>query len=170
MKGRISHLVFDLLVVGFLGGLVISAVGWPFETGLFPLAIGVPILVLAVAQFGKDALALGRGAPKGGAAVQESIPDVPTDRSVPFHLVFKRAGGFYGSTIVLYLLVMIVGFHVAVPIFLFAFLRFYGRASWTLVLVLTAGILLLMIGVFDQLLHVPWPESLIGSLLTPTPD
>ena len=170
MTVRISHLVFDLLVVGILGGLVISATRWPFETSLFPLTIGIPILALALAQFGKDALALGNGAPPEGAVAQESIPDVPTDRSVPSHLVFKRAGGFYASTIGLYLLVMIVGFHVAVPIFLFAFLRFYARVSWTLVLVLTAGILLLMIGVFDQLLYVPWPESLISSLLTPTPD
>ncbi len=167
MKGRISYLLFDILVVGLLGGVIISAVQWPFETSLFPLVIGVPIFVLALAQVGKDALAMRRDPSQEGPPVLESIPDVPTDRSVPTHLVFRRAGGFYGSAIGLYLLILVVGFHVAVPLFLIAFLRFYGKASWTLVLVVTSAILVLMFGVFDQLLHVPWPEPLIRSLLTP---
>jgi hypothetical protein len=168
LKNQISNLLFDLLVVGLLGGAVVWATRWPFETALFPLAIGVPVLVLALFQLGKDALALSLGQSQEGSLVQESIPDVPTDRSVPFHLVAKRAGAFYGSAIGLYLLVLIVGFHAAAVFFLVGFLRFYGQASWSLVLLLTAGVLLLMVGLFDQLLHVPWPEPLIRSLFERT--
>lgn len=168
MKGRFSPLLFDLLVVGLLGGVVVSAAQWPFETSLFPLVIGVPIFALALAQLGKDALAMRSDPSQEGTPVLESIPDVPTDRSVPTHLVFRRAGGFYGSAIGLYLLILMVGFHFAVPLFLIAFLRFYAKASWILVLVLTSAILVLMFGVFDQLLHVPWPEPLIRSLFNRT--
>ena len=168
MKGRISYLLFDILVVGLLGGVVVSAAQWPFETSLFPLVIGVPMFALALAQVGKDALAMRSDPFQEGPPVLESIPDVPTDRSVPTHLVFRRAGGFYGSAIGLYLLILMVGFHVAVPLFLIVFMRFYGKASWTLVLVVTSAILALMFGVFDQLLHVPWPEPLIWALLTQT--
>jgi len=117
LKGRFSPLLFDLLVVGLLGGVVVSAAQWPFETSLFPLVIGVPIFALALAQLGKDALAMRSDPSQEGTPVLESIPDVSTDRSVPTHLVFRRAGGFYASAIGLYLLILMVGFHVAVPLF-----------------------------------------------------
>ncbi|NIO06499.1 MAG: hypothetical protein GTO40_00395, partial [Deltaproteobacteria bacterium] len=104
----------------------------------------------------------GEGEPK-----LEGLADVPTERSVPTSLVIRRAGGFYASVIGFYLLVTLFGFHIAIPLFLISFLRFYGNARWPLVIGLTASVLLVTVGIFDQLLHIPWPEPLLKALLSP---
>jgi hypothetical protein len=59
-------------------------------------------------------------------------------------------------------LIQTIGFLSAIPVFTFAYIKVYG-GGWLLSLALalfTWGFVL-----FDVLLHVPWPEPLLYSLL-----
>ena len=61
-------------------------------------------------------------------------------------------------------LIVLVGFPLAVPIFIFAYLKIAGRESWTLTIALTAISWLSMEGLFTRLLHLPFPEGLLFGL------
>jgi hypothetical protein len=61
-------------------------------------------------------------------------------------------------------LIILVGFPLAVPIFVFVYLRIAGREPWMLTIGLTAVAWLLMEGLFDRLLHLPFPEGWIFGL------
>jgi len=58
----------------------------------------------------------------------------------------------------------LVGFPLAVPIFVFAYLKIAGREPWTLTIALTAISWLSMESLFTRLLHLPFPEGLIFEL------
>ena len=49
------------------------------------------------------------------------------------------------------------------PVFVFAYARFYG-ASWRLCAILAAMIAAFIFGIYDQIMHVYWPESVLGDL------
>ena len=61
-------------------------------------------------------------------------------------------------------LILLVGFPLAVPIFVFAYLKIAGEEPWTLTLALTAFSWVSMEGLFNRLLHLPFPEGLIFGL------
>jgi hypothetical protein len=61
-------------------------------------------------------------------------------------------------------LIFLVGFPLAVPIFVFAYLKVAGQEPWTLTIALTAISWLAMDGLFDRLLHLPFPEGLVFAL------
>ncbi|MFQ5852588.1 MAG: tripartite tricarboxylate transporter TctB family protein [Candidatus Binatia bacterium] len=161
MPGQLASIVFDLIVVGILTGAVLSAWEWPFATRLFPLTIGIPVLTVALAQLLREVYLVVRGNIKEGKYREEHIHDIPVDRSVPTALMAARAGGFFGWAAGLFILVLLIGFKVAVPVFLIAFLKYYSRASWPLTIVLVASVLALLLGLFDQVLHVPWPKGVM---------
>jgi hypothetical protein len=44
-------------------------------------------------------------------------------------------------------------------------MRIEGRETWKLSLVLAACVTVFLYVVFDQILHIPWPDSLLGKWL-----
>ncbi|NIO10942.1 MAG: hypothetical protein GTO40_24215, partial [Deltaproteobacteria bacterium] len=84
----------------------------------------------------------------------EEVLDISVDRSVPAADVARRAGGFFGSALALFAMILLVGFRVAIPIFLVVYLQFFSRAKWYVTLFATALVLALMLGVFDRLMNV----------------
>jgi hypothetical protein len=61
-------------------------------------------------------------------------------------------------------LILAVGFLLAVPLFVFLYLRLAGKEGWILTLSLTAVSWLFMEGVFNRLLHLPFSQGWIWSL------
>lgn len=64
--------------------------------------------------------------------------------------------GFYAA-------IRIIGFPTAVPLFVFGYAKTYG-AGWLLSSFLAAAAWALIYGVFEHILHVPWPEPLLAGL------
>ena len=55
--------------------------------------------------------------------------------------------------------IALLGFPVAVPLFLLLYLRLQGGEGWVLSLLLTAGVFAAFYGLFDRLLHLPFPQG-----------
>ncbi len=161
---RASHVLFDFLLVATLAWGVFTAVGWPFETKLFPMTIGVPVLIVAMVQLGKDTFKL-LWQPAAASSPREEILDISVDTSVAAADVARRAGGFFGSALGLFALILLVGFRVAIPVFLAVYLQFYSRASWYVTLLAVSLVLALILGVFDHLMNVPWHRGLLEGYL-----
>lgn len=156
-------LLFDGFFLVLLAAAVATAWQWPFATGLFPLTIAIPVLLVAAAQFARDAFL------KGGAdedsKPRERIRDIEVDRSVPARLVVQRAGTFYLCALGFLAAIMLIGFKLSVPLFMVFYFRRFSRAGWIVTLILTGLLTGLVLGLFDAVLHVAWPDSLLDYII-----
>jgi Tripartite tricarboxylate transporter TctB family len=56
----------------------------------------------------------------------------------------------------------LVGLIPTIPIFIIAFMRVEGGERWRIVIPMAVVMTLFVYGLFDQLLSIPWPGSLLG--------
>jgi tripartite tricarboxylate transporter TctB family protein len=117
---------------------VYSALAWPPKAALFPLTMGIPLLVLAAAQAVIDL---------------RDPPEVPA---------LERSGlAVFAWMAVFIALVLLAGFPIAVPIFVFSYLVIESRERRSLSLVLAAAAWAFFDLVFERLLHFPFEAGLI---------
>ena len=156
-------LLFDAFFFVLLAAAMATARQWPFATGLFPLTVGIPVLLVALVQLARDAVA----GPDHDAEspAPRRVRDIAVDRSVPADRAIRRAGAFYLCALALLASVLLVGFQPALALFLALYLRLVSRAGWGLTLTLAGLVTALVVGVFDNVLYVVWPESLLGHLI-----
>jgi hypothetical protein len=57
-----------------------------------------------------------------------------------------------------------IGLIPTVPIFVIGYMRLEGREPWRLVLPQAICLTLFIYVVFDQLLTIPWPQTLLGNV------
>lgn len=131
--------------------------GWPFRTALFPRLIALPILFLALIELALNIWST--ESEQEGHAVDFQF----TDTTEPA-LARKRTIAIIIWMLGFLMLILLVGFPLAVPIFVFMYLKVAGGESWTLTVVLTAISWFFMEGFFNRLLHLPFPEGLIFGL------
>ena len=142
----------------FLGG-VLTAGRLPFHARVFPWVIGIPTLILCLAQLVMDLLpAKKTGAPDDTAGLM----DLPVDRSVPVSVVVRRAVNTFSWILGFFLFIWLLGFILAVPLFVFSYLTVQARETVGLALVYTAIMVLFLLGIFHYVLHIPWPAGMIS--------
>ena len=150
--------LFSLLLIAVAGYAIVSASSWPFKASLFPLATSIPLAALAAAQLILD-LVRKTEAASGPALDLEFSADVPPDvarRRV--QAIFAWIAGFI-------LLVLLVGFPLAVPVFVFAYLALESGVAWWLTLTLTAVAWGFFHGLFERLLRLPFETGWIQTWL-----
>jgi len=133
--------------------VVVTAVKWPFKTAFFPVLIGIFLFFggaadLLLSLLGKDK------AGKKQAAVDFQLsedvdPAVATRRTL---IAFAWVLGFF-------VLILLVGFTLAVPLLVFLFLKFQAREKWGITLFLTASSLIFFFGLFVWMLNIPFEEG-----------
>jgi len=119
---------------------VYAALRWPPKAALFPLTMGIPLLVLALAQ-----TVMELRAPAGAA-------DAAGGRKVLS--VFGWMGAFIA-------LVVLAGFPIAVPLFVFFYLALESREGWPISLALAAAAWGVFHLLFERLLHFPFEAGFI---------
>jgi len=60
-----------------------------------------------------------------------------------------------------FLAIWLLGFSITVPAMTLLYLRFYARERWTMTIVLTLAAWGFFYGLFEYLLHVPFPDGKI---------
>ena len=135
--------VFSLALAVVAAYAVYTALRWPPKAALFPLAMGIPLLVLALAQTLVE-LRDPAGRDQAPGAGRKTF------------IVFAWMGTFI-------VLVLLAGFPIAVPLFVFSYLVMESREGVGLSIALAAaawgGFHLL----FERLLHFPFEAGLITS-------
>ena len=122
---------------------VYAAMGWPAKAALFPLTMGIPLLALAIAQTAMELR--DRPAQDGARADRRRVL-----------AVFAWMGAFI-------VLVLLGGFPMAVPIFVFLYLVMESREKLLLSIVLAAAAWGAFHLLFVRLLHFPFEDGLIKS-------
>jgi hypothetical protein len=146
--------LFSLLLIAVAGYAVISARHWSFKAALFPLATAIPLFILAGTQLILELFG-GQETTSGPAVELELSTDV--DPAV----ARKRVAGILAWIAGFILLVFLVGFPLAVPVFIFSFLSLQSRVGWRLSFTLTATAWGIFYFLFQRLLNVQFEAGAI---------
>lgn len=145
------ELAFALLLVAVFAYATATALTFPEGARLFPLAIAVPSLVLAVLLV---VISLG----SRGTAVAP-VADADAELAMAPEERRRRTAEIGAWFLGIFVAVYLLGFLVAIPIAALAYLRFAARESWSTSVAIAAVCWALVFGVFDRLLHVPLPAG-----------
>lgn len=159
MKIRPAAL-FSFAALVFFCLFVYEAREWRMQARLYPWAIGIPMLILAIVQVIMDL--------KGVKAKQSSDAtpmDFQFSQDVEPALAKKRAIVMFAWLFGFFAGIVLFGFPIAIALMMFTYLKFQGRESWTLSIVLTIIAWLFFYGLFVKLLTLPFPDGLIQSWL-----
>jgi putative tricarboxylic transport membrane protein len=145
---RRASLALAVLIMIMSGYGVVTATAWPWKAALFPLVIGVPLFCLAAAE-----------------ALWTLFGSAPVDTDAKdFQLSTGKEAGRRTTAAVAWILaffaaVVLLGFPIAVPLFVLLYLKLQGREGWVLSILMTLGVWGVFYGLFDRLLHLPFPTG-----------
>jgi len=134
--------------------LVITALKWPFKTALFPVTIGISVFFMATAVFLMDLF----GKEKSDSS--EAL-DFKLSESGDGEPELKRTINIFLWILGWFLVILLIGFPLSVPIYVMALLRFRGKESWRLTIILTAVAWAFFYGIFIKILNTPFMDGWI---------
>lgn len=149
MHSRAS-LALGVLLMAVAGYSVIAAWAWPWKAALFPLVIGIPLFVLSAIEV----LWVLFGATERGEA-----KDFQFSQDVPEREALKRSAIGGGWILGFFAAIVLLGFPIAVPLFVFLYLKLQGREGWLFSVLFSGAAWLFFYGLFDRLLHLPFPQG-----------
>ena len=122
------------------------------RAALFPMVLGIPCLALAVAVFVQELFNTLRGA-------REKANPGETISSIDSYVIRSRAVSIVAWTLGFFLAIWLLGFVIAVPVASFLYFKFAGREKWTISTLLSLAAGVIFYGLFDYILHLPFPEG-----------
>jgi hypothetical protein len=134
------------------GWAVFSAMEWPLKARLFPLVIGAPVFLLAAVEVLWVLF---------GTAPKERAMEFQLSAHVPAREMLKRTLVAAGWILGFFAAIVLLGFPIAVALFVFLYLRIQGREGWLFCSVFTLVLWAAFHGLFDRLLHLPFPDGWI---------
>lgn len=147
-----KHLMsLGLMVIS--AGVVITALKWPLRAALFPIIIGVSVFFMAIAElllslFGKKEMTL-----------KEAAVDFSLSEGMDQALEIRRTLVIFSWIISFFVLIIFFGFTIAVPLFVFLYLKLQGREGWGTSLILSVSAWVFFFGLFVWLLNTPFQEG-----------
>ena len=145
-------LAFALVLVAVFAYATVTAVSYPEGAKLFPLAIAIPSLVLAV-------LLVVISLRSRGTTVPPKPPDPDDDPTLTPDEQARRTAEIAAWFLGIFAAVYLLGFLVAIPVSAIAYLRIATRESWVTSVAVAGVCWALVFGVFDRLLHLPLPAG-----------
>ena len=152
MPNRAS-LILSLGIMAVSGYAIVAALGWPLKTQLFPLVISVPLFILGALE----AAWVWFSGPRFAQTKDFQRP--PSE--VPASLARQRTLRAWGWIFGFFLATILVGFPVAVPLFVFLYLKLEARESWLFSLIFAGIVWACFYGFLDRLLHLPFASGLL---------
>jgi putative tricarboxylic transport membrane protein len=144
---------FSVLIVAVLAAALWESRDFGFRAGLFPWAIGIPVLVMAVIHLvvqlaGKEKLP------------QAAVSDL--DSKIPPDVMARRTGEIFGWIVGYLAAIWLLGFTLGGTLCTFLALKLGGRERWPITVAITAGVAAFIYFVFDRGLKVPFPPGAIS--------
>src|ERR1700741_4233564 len=116
---RAASLTLSVGIMILAGYGIFAATGWPWKAALFPLAIGIPLFCLAAVE---ALWTLFGSAQTGRNEMEVALTTAPgAQRRIPVAVAWML--GFFCAGVLL-------GFPLAVPLFLFLYLKLQGGEGW----------------------------------------
>jgi TctA family transporter len=145
---------------------------WPFAARIIPSIVGTGAILFCALSLINDVLGLhernggGVAAATAGAPPQNIHMDIASKTAhLPSKIILTRGFLFFGWMAGFAACMALIGLIPTVPIFIISFMRLEGGERWKVVIPMATGVVLLIYVVFDQLLAIPWPPTVLGMLL-----
>ena len=124
--------IFSFCALIFFIVFVYQAQEWRLQARLYPWAIGIPMIILAVIQVILDLKGVRAKQPSDGAPVDFQFstdvdPAVARRRTIN---IFVWILGFFVG-------IVLLGFTITIPLLVFSYLKFQSGESWLLSIILT---------------------------------
>jgi putative tricarboxylic transport membrane protein len=145
-----SAALLTLIIATIIAVALLQSRNFGFRAGLFPWVIGIPTLLLALVQLAKD------------VTRQKKDPDADHE-AIPPEAVRRRTLSIIGWTVGCFLLIWLLGFSYAVPLFIFLYLKLEGREGWLMTIAVTFFSWLFFYMLFERILNVPFPDPVLLS-------
>ncbi len=146
--------IFSLGALIFCIVFVYQAQEWRLQARLYPWAIGVPMVVLALAQVILDFLGV------GDKKQADSTPmDYQFTKEIDPAVAKSRAINMFSWIVGFFLSIWLLGFNITIPLVVFSYLKIQSRERWGISLVLTAIAWGVFYFLFVRLLTLPFPEG-----------
>jgi len=168
-RGRTRFRPVDLVHVFFIvfaAVLVYYAKDWRFGARIGPTVVGVSMIGFATVSliygaFGRSTASVARGR-KGTGGIHMDLKSETSDLSQK--VVIVRGAQFFGWLGAFMASMSVVGLIPTIPFFIIAYMRLEGREAWRTCLIYAACCTLFIYVLFDQVISVPWPRTLMGGL------
>jgi TctA family transporter len=163
--------LFYVFIFAVLGYMLWEASTWNFSAKIVPMIVGtMAAIAMAVSLFNymfripAEQVEVGMGAAAQGEIEQKIHMDIDSGTDhLPINVVLRRAAIFFGWLIAFMASMATIGLIPTVPIFVVAFMRLEEtKERWSLVIPQAAILTVFVYVVFDQLLTIPWPPTLLG--------
>ena len=154
MRARDLFTVFISLVV--LGALIISW-DWPLRASIIILVLGTIGLVMVSLQLFLDYRR------KDSGDKEKLAFEIPSIEELDSKAARRGTLEIWGWLFGLMIAIRLFGLPFTLPVFVFAYSKVYG-ASWLISIMLAAFIAGFEFGVYEQIVHVYWPDPLILEL------
>jgi hypothetical protein len=127
------------------------------RAALFPMVLGIPSLALALLACGQELLyTIRRTSGTNAAKVAPSLESA---------IMRKRAGSIVAWTLGFFGAIWLLGFVIAVPVASFLYFKFAGGEKWPISILLSVAAWAVFYGLFDYLLHLPFPDGVFFTWL-----
>jgi TctA family transporter len=148
--------IFSLFIIAVISAALFMSVEWQYAAKVIPLSIGFPTLILAVASMLIQIFFAQRSEDENIASTGRTIGNLEPKEMA------KRAVNYFGWLVSFILIAKAIGFLPSIFLYLFLYIKFQGEESWKAASAISAGMILFCWIVFDQIIHIPWPQSLLG--------
>jgi TctA family transporter len=157
LGSRIAHGLFAFFFVALFAFIVYQAKfgfgSWEPRAALFPLAIGVPCLILAILTLGLELFRSTRPVPSEDVSPAEAANEIAPDEARNRTMVIASwIVGFF-------LAIWFLGFPIASALATLLYLKLSGGERWATSVVLALVAWAFFYGMFDYALKLPFPEG-----------
>ncbi|HEY1607748.1 MAG TPA: tripartite tricarboxylate transporter permease [Paraburkholderia sp.] len=163
-SGKIALKREDLVYVFFIAigtYMLATSQSWTLMARIGPTVVAGILVAAGTLSLAYKVFFVPAGAATAGAGGVHMDVSSDHDEKLPNKVVLLRAARFFGWFVAFLVCMSLIGMIPTVPIMIVAFMRVEGRESWKLSLIIAACVTALIYGVFDQLIHIPWPSSLL---------
>ncbi|TBU96742.1 tripartite tricarboxylate transporter permease [Phytopseudomonas dryadis] len=161
-KGTVVLKAEDLTYMLFIGAglfMLVTAQEWNFLAAIGPTVVASILVIAGTISLAYKIFVTPIRATSGGSIHMDAASD---HGILPDKLVLVRATRFFGWFLAFFVSTALIGMLPTVPLLIVAFMRIEGREPWRLSLILAVCVTAILYGIFDRLLHIAWPSSLLG--------
>jgi len=161
--------------------MLLASQDWGIEAAIIPMIVGTGATLFCVLTLANDVFREPAEAASAGAG--DEIPPELAQRAaatggqkihmdigshighLPIGVIVSRGALFFGWMAAFLASMAAIGLIATVPVFIIAYMRLEGRERWSLTLSMATGTTLFVYALFDRLLAIPWPQTLLGAAL-----
>jgi TctA family transporter len=160
--------LFPAALLSLFAVMLYQSFSWSFEARIIPTIVGTGAVLFGGLSLANDVLrrapAEGGLADKAKAVISEKIHmDIASKTAhLPGDVILIRGFIFFGWMVAFLGSMSVIGLIPTVPVFIIAYMRLEGGERYKHALIMAAIMLTLIYVVFDQLLAIPWPPTLLG--------